>query len=131
MAVYFVPSEEVMQQLLLLGLLSIVIISASIAYAVSLLLYSCYAVCVFLPMLWVYFNTDADFMQGLGFLILMYALGMTAAVYQVNRLLRKVFQQRTENQLLIATLQTTQQRTDRLNAELILQVADKPALSTV
>ena len=124
-AVYFVPGEEVMQQLLLLGLLSIVIISASIAYAVSLLLYSCYAVCVFLPMLWVYFNTDADFMQGLGFLILMYALGMTAAVYQVNRLLRKVFQQRTENQLLIATLQTTQQRTDRLNAELILQVADK------
>lgn len=124
-AIVFVPDEALSQQLLLLGLLSIVAISSSIAFAVNFWLFICYVVCGFLPIIYLYLSADSELLNGLGLLMLMYLVAMAAAVAQVNRLLRLVLQHRAKNQQLIRTLQTSQQETEAVNVELTQEIASK------
>lgn len=124
-AIIFIPTAAFTQQLLLLGLLSLIAASTSIGFAVSFLLFICYAICGFLPIVWVYLTADSEVLQSLGLLVLMWLAAITVAVIQVNRLIYQTSQQRIKNQHLIHTLQVTQQQTDALNAELIQEVAGK------
>src|SRR5690606_27885516 len=111
-AIVFIPEQVLSQQLLLLGLLSVVAISASIAFAVNFYLFICYVACGCLPIIYVYLTADSALLNGLGLLMLMYLAAMTAAVIQVNRLLNVMLQQRASNQQLISTLQATQQESN-------------------
>jgi len=124
-AIIFIPAEAFTQQLLLLGLLSLVAASTSIGFAVSLLLFICYAVFGFLPVIWMYLTADSDMLQNLGLLVLTWLVAVTVAVIQVNRLIYRASQQRLKNQHLIHTLQAAQQQADILNAELTQEVAGK------
>jgi diguanylate cyclase (GGDEF)-like protein/PAS domain S-box-containing protein len=124
-AIIFIPAETFTLQLLLLGLLSLVAASTSIGYAVSFLLFVCYAVFGFLPIVWVYLTADSEVLQGYGLLVLVWLAAVTVAVIQVNRLIYRASQQRIKNQHLIQTLQLAQQQTDALNAELTQEVTAK------
>ena len=124
-AILFIPGEEFTLQLLLLGLLSLVAASTSIAYAVSFLLFVWYVLFGFLPIAWVYLSGDTEVLQSLGMLVLMCLLAITAAVLQVNRLILQTTQQRLKNQELICTLQAAQYKTEALNLELTQEIAGK------
>ena len=124
-AIVFIPEQVLSQQLLLLGLLSVVAISASIAFAVNFYLFICYVACGCLPIIYVYLTADSALLNGLGLLMLMYLAAMTAAVIQVNRLLNVMLQQRASNQQLISTLQATQQESNAVNAELTQEMAGR------
>ena len=78
-AIVFIPEQVLSQQLLLLGLLSVVAISASIAFAVNFYLFICYVACGCLPIIYVYLTADSALLNGLGLLMLMYLAAMTAA----------------------------------------------------
>lgn len=124
-ACVFIPDVPLTEQVILLGLVSLVAASASITYAVSSKLFACYACALFLPIIWVYLNSDSDFLHGLGLLVLMNLMAMSAVVYQVNRLLHKSLRQRLRKQQLIHTLQQAQEETDALNAQLTAEVSKK------
>ncbi|HHX35053.1 MAG TPA: EAL domain-containing protein [Gammaproteobacteria bacterium] len=124
-AIVFIPVAELSQQLLLLGLLFLVAGSTSIGLAVSFLLFACYAVCGFLPIIWVYLNADSAVLRGLGLLVLITFATIAIAVIQVNRLIYQTSEQRAKNQHLIHTLRIRQQQADALNAELRQEVAGK------
>lgn len=124
-AVVFIPEQALSLQLLLLGLLSLVTASHSIAYAVSFSLFICYAAFGFLPIAWLYLNAGSEVLQSLGLLVLMYFAAISVAATQVNRLLYRTAKQRHKNQQLINSLQLAQQHTDTLNAELTEEIAHK------
>lgn len=124
-AIIFIPAEAFTQQLVLLGLLSLVAASTSIGFAVSFLLFACYAAFGFLPIAWVYLTANSDVLQNLGLLVLIWLAAVTVVVIQVNRLIYRASQQRIKNQHLIHTLQLAQQQTDALNTELSQEVAAK------
>ncbi len=126
-ACVFVPEVAFNQQVILLGLIALVIASACIAYAVSGVLFVCYAASAFLPIILVYLNADSDLLHGLGLLTAMYCVAMTAAVYQVNNLLNKSFKQRLKKQKLIQTLQKSYSETDFLNTQLTAEIHKKEA----
>ena len=124
-AIIFIPAEVFTQQLLLLGILSLVAASTSIGFAVSILLFVCYAVFGFLPVIWVYLTAESAVLHSLGLLVLVWLVAVTIAVIQVNRLIYRASQQRIKNLHLIHTLQVAQQRADALNAELTQEVTAK------
>lgn len=124
-AVLFIPEEGLAQQLLLLGVLFLVAASTGIAFAISFFTFIFYAICGFLPIIWVYLSADSEVLQRLGLLVLMCLAAITVAVTQVNRLLYQTTQQRIKNQNLIQSLQFSQQQTDILNTELIQEITNK------
>lgn len=124
-AIIFIPVEAFTQQLILLGLLSLVAASTSIGFAASFLLFVCYAAFGFLPVVWVYLTASSDALYNLGLLVLIWMIAVTVAAIQVNRLIYRASQQRIKNQHLIHTLRLAQQQTDALNTELSQEVAAK------
>ncbi|MDY0250299.1 MAG: diguanylate cyclase [Pseudomonas sp.] len=126
-ACVFVPEVAFNQQVILLGLVALVAASACMAYAVNGVLFVCYTVSGFSPTIWVYLNADSEILHGLGLLALMYVVAMTAAAYQVNRLLHQSLKQRLKNQKLIQTLQKSQAETEFLNTQLTAEVSKKEA----
>lgn len=127
-ACVFIPDVELTEQVVLLGLISLVVASASIAYAVSYCMFMSYAVAAFLPTIWVYLNAESNFLQSLGLLVVMNLMAMSAAVYQVNRLLHKSLRQRLKKQQLIKTLQQAQAETEILNTQLTAEINKKEAV---
>ena len=126
-ACVFVPEVAFNQQVVLLGLVALVAASACIAYAVNGILFVCYVVSGFSPTIWVYLNADSEILHGLGLLALMYVVAMTAAAYQVNRLLRTSLKERLKKQRLIQALQYKQTETELLNAQLTAEISKKEA----
>lgn len=122
-AIVFISAEAFTQQLLLLGLLSLVAASTSIAFAVSLSLFVWYVVCAFLPIVVVYLSSDLAVLQSLGLLVLMCLAAITVAVIQVNRLLVQSAEQQVHNLELIHGLKNAQQQTQTLNTELTKEIA--------
>lgn len=127
-AVVFVPAADFNQQLLLLGLLSLIAASACIAYALSSVLFIGYVSFSFVPIIWLYLSADSELLNGFGFLVVMCLAAITTAIIQVNRLLHQVLQQREKNQKLIHSLQSAQQQSATLNAELSQEVLSKHAV---
>ncbi len=123
--VLFLPDTDFARQVILLGLASLVLASACIAYAVSFSAFFCYATFAFLPTIWVYLRDGSDVLHSLGLLTAMYLLAVTAAAWQVNRLLYKGLEQRCKKQELIHILQTTQEQTGALNAQLTAEISKK------
>lgn len=124
----FIPQVEFEQQVLLLGLSSLVIASTCIAYALSSVLFACYAITTFVPTIWAYFQAESKLLHGFGLLTVMFCMAMMAAAYQVNRLLWKNIQQRVKKQLLIATLQQAKADADDLNIQLSAEIGKKEAV---
>lgn len=124
-AVLFIPAEEFAQQLLLLGLLSLVAASTSIAFAVNLLLFTLYVTFAFVPIVWVYLTEGSEVLRSLGLLVLTCLAAITVAVIQVNRLLSQSAMHQARRQELIKNLQAAQHKSDALNAKLTQEIAHK------
>ena len=124
-AVFFIPAEEFTQQLLLLGLLSLVAASTSVALAVSLSLFTLYVIFAFVPIIWVYLTDDSEVLRSLGLLVVMCLAAITIAVIQVNRLLSQSVMHQARKQELIQNLQAAQHKSDALNAKLSQEIASK------
>lgn len=123
--VFFLPEADFNRQIVLLGLASLVLASACIAYAMSFLAFLCYAAFAFLPTIWVYLRADSDVLYSLGLLTAIYLFALTAAAWQVNRLLYKGLEQRRKKEQLIHTLRETQQQTNALNTQLTAEISKK------
>lgn len=123
--VFFLPEADFSRQVVLLGLASLVLASACIAYAMSFFAFLCYAAFAFIPTIWVYLRSGSDNLHSLGLLTAIYFFALTAAAWQVNRLLYKGLEQRRKKEQLIHTLREAQQHTNALNAQLTTEIGKK------
>ncbi|UTW05858.1 putative bifunctional diguanylate cyclase/phosphodiesterase [Pseudomonas benzenivorans] len=124
-AIALVPADAFFQQALLYGLLSAAILSASVAYAVSLPAFLTFVLPCLLPTLSYLLLSDQQLLRGWGLVGSILALALLVVAWQVNRLVQRSLLQRFQNQALIDNLKQAKQQGETLNAELAREVEQR------
>ncbi|QLC73137.1 EAL domain-containing protein [Pseudomonas sp. LPB0260] len=124
-AIVLVPPDEFFQQALLLGLLSAAILSASVAYAVSLPAFLTFVLPCLVPTLGYLLLSDHQLLRGWGLVGSILALALLVVAWQVNRLLQRSLLQRFQNLALIDNLEDAMRQAEGLNAELGREVEQR------
>ncbi|WP_122412696.1 putative bifunctional diguanylate cyclase/phosphodiesterase [Pseudomonas viridiflava] len=121
-AVVLVPVENFEQQAWVFGLIGAAILSASVAYAVSISAFLVFSLsCLLPPILYLFWGGDIPF-RGWGWLGLILLFALSVVAWQVNRLLERSLLRRFQNQALIEHLQQAQATSDALNTELAHEI---------
>ncbi|MDH4610532.1 EAL domain-containing protein [Pseudomonas sp. BN102] len=124
-AVALVPPDAFLQQALVYGLIAAAILSASVAYAVSLSAFLTFALPCLLPSITYLLLSDTTLLQGWGVLGLILLVSLMVVAWQVNRLVQRSLLQRFQNQALISHLEQAKGRTEGLNEELEREVEQR------
>lgn len=124
-AIVLVPAEVFYQQALVYGLIAAAILSASVAYAVSLSAFLTFALPCLLPSSVYLLLSESSLQQGWGVLSVILSLALLVVAWQVNRLVQRSLLQRFHNQALIANLEHAKQRAEELNGELAREVEQR------
>ena len=124
-AVALVPGEAFYQQALVYGLIATAILSASVAYAVSLSAFLTFAVPCLLPTSVLLLSSEDHLQRGWGLLGGILLLALLVVAWQVNRLVQRSLLQRFHNQALIASLEGAKSRTEGLNRELAHEIEQR------
>lgn len=124
-AVVLVPEHGFLQQALLYGLISAVVVSASVAYAISLPAFFSASLPCLLPAGVLLAMSGETEQQGWGVLALMLQATLVVVAWQVNRLNLYNLGQRAQNLSLIDRLDQARQRSERLNVELQREVEQR------
>ncbi|MEE5082785.1 EAL domain-containing protein [Pseudomonas alliivorans] len=121
-AVVLVPVENFEQQAWVFGLIGAAILSASVAYAVSISAFLVFSLsCLLPPILYLFWGGDVPF-RGWGWLGLILLFALSVVAWQVNRLLERSLLSRFQNQALIEHLQQAQATSEALNTELAHEI---------
>ena len=120
-----VPTDNFLQQAWVFGLIGAAILSASVAYAVSLQAFLSFTLPCLLPAIAYLFWGGDDQQRGWGWLGLILLVSLSVVAWQVNRLMQRGLLRRFQNQALIEHLQNAQGRSDQLNRELAREVEQR------
>ncbi len=124
-AIALVPADEFYQQALVYGLISAAILSASVAYAVSLSAFLTFALPCLLPTLAYLLLSGHPLLRGWGLLGVILALALLVVAWQVNRLVQRSLLQRFHNLALIGSLEHAKLQAEGLNVELAREVEQR------
>ena len=108
--IVLVPTDVFYQQALVYGLIAAAILSASVAYAVSLSAFLTFALPCLLPSAAFLLLSDNGLQRGWGLLGVMLLLALLVVAWQVNRLVQRSLLQRFHNLALISNLEHAKQR---------------------
>ncbi|BAU77339.1 Sensory box/GGDEF family protein [Metapseudomonas furukawaii] len=123
--VLLVPPDAFLQQALVYGLIAAAILSASVAYAVSLSAFLTFALPCLLPSITWLLLGDTPQLRGWGVLGVILSISLMVVAWQVNRLVRRSLLQRFQNQALISHLEQAKSRAEGLNEELEREVEQR------
>ncbi|QEY65634.1 EAL domain-containing protein [Metapseudomonas lalkuanensis] len=124
-AVALVPPDAFLTQALVYGLIAAAILSASVAYAVSLSAFLTFALPCLLPSITWLLLGDTPLLRGWGVLGVILATSLMVVAWQVNRLVQRSLLQRFQNQALISHLEQAKGRAEGLNEELAREVEQR------
>ena len=124
-AIVLVPADVFYQQALVYGLIAATILSASVAYAVSLPAFLAFALPCLLPSMVFLLLSEHSQQRGRGMLGAILLVALLAIAWQVNRLVQRALLQRFHNQALISNLEHAKQRAEDLNDELVHEVEQR------
>ncbi|WP_172147947.1 MULTISPECIES: putative bifunctional diguanylate cyclase/phosphodiesterase [Pseudomonas] len=124
-AIALVPADVFYQQALVYGLIAAAILSASVAYAVSLSAFLTFALPCLLPSVAYLLLSEHSLQRGWGMLGGILLLTLLVVAWQVNRLLQRSLLQRFQNQALIGRLEHARQQAETLNGELAREVEQR------
>lgn len=120
-----VPADVFYQQALIYGLIAAAILSASVAYAVSLPAFLAFALPCLLPSTTVLLLSESSLQRGWGLLGVAIFVALLLVAWQVNHLVQRSLIRRFQNQALIAHLQRATQQAESLNTELAREVEQR------
>ncbi|MFZ3183878.1 MAG: EAL domain-containing protein [Pseudomonas sp.] len=120
-----VPPHSMLQQALVYGLIAAAILSASVAYAVSLTAFLTFTVPCVLPFLAVMLLSNDPRQQSWGVLGLILSATLLVVTWQINRLIKRSLNQREQNQALISNLEYAKHQADGLNLQLAREVEQR------
>lgn len=120
-----VPTDSFLQQAWVFGLIGAAILSASVAYAVSLQAFLSFTLPCLLPAIAYLFWGGDDQQRGWGWLGLILLVSLSVVAWQVNRLIQRGLLRRFQNQALIEHLQDAQSRGSQLNRELAREIEQR------
>ncbi|MET1076946.1 MAG: EAL domain-containing protein [Pseudomonas sp.] len=124
-AIYLVPVDQFSQQALVFGLIAAAILSASVAYAVSLPAFLTFALPCLVPAIGYLLLSFQPLQRGWGLLATILLLALLVVAWQVNRLVHNGLLRRFENQALIAHLEHARQQAEGLNQELAREIEQR------
>ncbi|MDD0844778.1 EAL domain-containing protein [Pseudomonas sp. Gutcm_11s] len=124
-AIYLVPADRFLLQVIVYGLIAASILSASVAYAVSRPAFLAFALPCLLPSVAYLLVSDNASQQGWGALGLLMLLSLCVVAWQVNRLVQNSLLRRFQNQALIERLEHARQSAEGLNQELAREVEQR------
>lgn len=124
-SIWLVPADAFFLQTLIFGVIAATIISACVAYAVSIQAFLAFALPCLLPSCIVLLSSDNEFQRGWGLLALIMLLSLPLVAWQVNRLILRSLLRRFENQALIESLAQAKSRAEGLNQELAREVEQR------
>ncbi len=119
------PTDNFLQQAWVFGLIGAAILSASVAYAVSLPAFLSFTLPCLLPAIGYLFWGGDEQQRGWGWLGLILLVSLSVVAWQVNRLIQMGLLRRFQNQALIEHLQQAQSRSELLNSELLREVEQR------
>ncbi|MGE7956527.1 putative bifunctional diguanylate cyclase/phosphodiesterase [Pseudomonas sp. NPDC089530] len=119
------PTDNFLQQAWVFGLIGAAILSASVAYAVSLPAFLSFTLPCLLPAIGYLFWGGDEQQRGWGWLGLILLVSLSVVAWQVNRLIQTGLLRRFQNQALIEHLQQAQSRSEQLNSELLREVEQR------
>lgn len=120
-----VPADVFYQQALVYGMIAAAILSASVAYAVSLSAFLSFAMPCLVPSVAYLLLSENSLQRGWGLLGVILFLALLIVAWQVNRLVQRGLRQRFQNQVLIANLEHAKRQADGLNGELAREVEQR------
>ncbi|MFV9653949.1 EAL domain-containing protein [Pseudomonas sp. NY15366] len=123
--IVLVPADVFYQQALVYGLIAAAILSASVAYAVSLSAFLSFALPCLVPSAAFLLLADNSMQRGWGLLGVILFLALLVVAWQVNRLVQRSLLQRFHNLALISNLEHAKQRAEGLNEELAREVEQR------
>jgi len=124
-SIWLVPADAFFLQTLIFGVIAATIISACVAYAVSIQAFLAFALPCLLPSSFVLLASDSELQRGWGLLALIMLLSLPLVAWQVNRLILRSLLRRFENQALIESLAQAKSRAEGLNQELAREVEQR------
>ncbi|EJK98410.1 sensory box/GGDEF domain/EAL domain protein [Pseudomonas chlororaphis subsp. aureofaciens 30-84] len=119
------PTDNFLQQAWVFGLIGAAILSASVAYAVSLPAFLSFTLPCLLPAIGYLFWGGDEQQRGWGWLGLILLVSLSVVAWQVNRLIQMGLLRRFQNQALIEHLQQAQSRSEQLNSELLREIEQR------
>ena len=120
-----VPPDAFLQQALVYGLIVAAILSASVAYTVSLPAFLTFTVPCVLPPLYVLLLSKDPRQESWGIFGLILSATLLLVTWQVHRLVSRNLLQRFHNQALITNLEYAKQQAEGLNQELAREVEQR------
>jgi diguanylate cyclase (GGDEF)-like protein/PAS domain S-box-containing protein len=124
-AIALVPPDAFFQQVLMFGLISAAILSASVAYAVSLTAFLTFALPCLVPAVAYLLFAGEPMQQGWGVLGLILFGALLVVAWQINRLVQRSLVQRFHNQALISRLEHSKAQAEGLNGELAREIEQR------
>ncbi|CAD5107148.1 putative bifunctional diguanylate cyclase/phosphodiesterase [Zestomonas carbonaria] len=124
-AIVLVPADVFVQQATVFGLIAAAILSASVAYAVSLPAFLSFALPCLLPSMGYLLLAPHEMLRGWGLLAAILLAALMVVAWQINRLVQRSLLQRFHNQALIQHLERAKAQADDLNLELAREVEQR------
>jgi len=123
--VMLVPVESYLKQALVYGLIAATVMSACVAFAVSLRAFLAFALPCLIPSILFLLSSDSELLRGWGVLSVILSLAVIVVAWQVRRLVQHSLLRRFQNQALIDNLEHARQQAEGLNLELAREVEQR------
>ncbi|MBM7063403.1 EAL domain-containing protein [Pseudomonas sp. UL073] len=124
-AIALVPADAFIQQAMVFGLIAAAILSASVAYAISLPAFLSFALPCLLPSVSYLLGSGHEMLRGWGLLAAILLVALMVVALQVNRLVQRSLLQRFHNLALIQHLEQAKLQSDGLNLELAHEIEQR------
>ncbi|MBD9515089.1 MULTISPECIES: EAL domain-containing protein [unclassified Pseudomonas] len=124
-AIALVPPDAFLQQSLVFGLIAAAILSASVAYAVSLPAFLTFALPCLFPSIAYLLISDNPLQQGWGVLGVILLAALLVVAWQIHRVVHVGLLRRFQAQALVAHLERAKAQTEALNQDLEREVEQR------
>ncbi|WP_371231911.1 EAL domain-containing protein [Pseudomonas sp. QE6] len=124
-AIALVPADAFLQQSLVFGLIAAAILSASVAYAVSLPAFLTFALPCLFPSIAYLLLSENPLQQGWGVLGVILLAALLVVAWQIHRLVHTSLLRRFQAQALVAHLERAKGQTEALNQDLEREVEQR------
>ncbi|WEJ72206.1 EAL domain-containing protein [Pseudomonas sp. PSE14] len=124
-AIALVPADAFLQQALVFGLIAAAILSASVAYAVSLPAFLTFALPCLFPSIAYLLLSENPLQQGWGVLGVILLAALLVVAWQIHRLVHTSLLRRFQAQALVAHLERAKGQTEALNQDLEREVEQR------
>lgn len=124
-AIALVPADAFLQQALVFGLIAAAILSASVAYAVSLPAFLTFSLPCLFPSITYLLLSANPLQQGWGVLGVILLAALLVVAWQIHRLVHSSLLRRFQAQALVAHLERAKSQAEELNQELEYEVEQR------